>query len=342
MILAATTSSLEVILAGAITTNQLPCVSSWVDITATAFTPGHTDTQTNGATAVTLVAAPGASTQRQVKYINIYNADTVSATVTVRYNANATLRTLAKIILLTGESLIWDGQAFKVLDASGSVKTAQAGTGRYLSTTVLTTGTIFTTGPQTTCIYVRMVGGGGGGGGCTSLASAASAAGGGGAGSYAEKTFVVTPKTAYTYAIGAAGAGNSGAAGGNGGNTTFAVAGLTVTAPGGTGGPVATASTALTAYAGGAGGAIATNGDLNGAGAGGDGGKTLIVATPVVGSGQGGSSPFGRGGIGITAVGAGAAAIGYGSGGGGAATGASAARAGGVGVAGVIIVDEYA
>lgn len=78
MILDATTKSLEAKLGGAITTNQLPCCCEWVDVTATAFTPGHTDVATNSGTAVTLVAAPASSTQRIVKHVNIYNKDTVA------------------------------------------------------------------------------------------------------------------------------------------------------------------------------------------------------------------------------------------------------------------------
>ena len=342
MILAATTSSLEVILAGAVTANQLPFECSWVDITATTFTPGETGGLTNSGTAVTLVAAPGASTQRQVKFINIYNADTASATVTVRYNANSTLRTLVKVILQVGEALIFDGKAFTILDAVGAVKIAQSGTGRFLRTVILTSGTSYVSGPQATQIFVRLQGGGAGGGGCTSVASAAGAGGGGGAGSYAEKLFAIASSTAYAYTIGALGAGVSGAAGANGTASTFVVGATTVTAPGGIGGSLGTALTTLAARAGGAGGAISTNGDLNAAGENGGPGFVLIVTGAIGQGGNGGGSVYGRGGLGIIAVGNGTAAIGYGAGGGGALTGASAVRTGGSGVAGVIVIDEYA
>jgi hypothetical protein len=341
MILDAVTKKLEVILAGAVTANQLPFVCTWSDIGATSALPGENDGQTNGVTVVDLVPVPGSSTQRFVKTISIFNADTAAATVTVRYNNNATLRTIRKVVLQVGETLEYNGQ-WNVFDATGSVKTAQSGTGRWLRTVVLTSGTTHTTGPQTTSLFLRMVGGGGGGGGCSSLASAAAAAGGGGSGAYAEKTFVVTPSTNYTYAIGALGAGSSGAVGGNGTSTTFAAGGVTVTAPGGVGGPLATAATTLTARAGGAGAAISTNGDLNSTGSPGVYGVVLIVTGPILASGKGADSQFGSGGIGLVAVGAGSAATGFGAGGGGSATGAAAARAGGNGTAGVIIVDEYA
>jgi hypothetical protein len=213
--------------------------------------------------------------------------------------------------------------------------------GRFLRSTLLTTGTTFTTGADSESIRIRLVGGGGGGGGCTSVASAAAAGGGGGSGAYAEKVFDVLPNTGYAYAIGAAGTGVSGAAGNNGGSSTFAVGGTTVTAPGGGGAPVATAATTLTARAGGAGAAVATSGDVNSTGSPGIYGVTLIVATPIVASGKGADSQFGSGGLGLVAVGNGNPGTGFGAGGGGSATGASTVRTGGSGTAGCILVEEY-
>lgn len=340
MILDAATKKLEIILAGAVTANQLPFVCAWSDVTTTAATPGENDGQTNSGTAVDLVAAPGASTQRYVKSIVIFNADTAAATVTVRYNNNGTTRILCKVVLQVGEHLQWDG-SFKVFDATGAQKQAMSGTGRLLRTVVLTTGVSHVTGPQTTSISVRMVGGGGGGGG-GSFASPNMGFGGGGAGGgYAEKTFTVTPNTAYTYAIGGAGTAgaNTGGTGGTGGDTTFAVGAVTVTAKGGLGGVGLAAGTGLIVVAGGATGGVSTNGDIN---SGGEPGHNGVRLSGVLGgSGGGGSSPFGSGGTGRTTNGAGNAGLGYGAGGGGAAA-VSASQVGGVGTAGCIVVSEYA
>lgn len=126
----ATTASLEVILAGAITTNQLPIVSSWADKSATAFTPGKTTTQTNSTSTVTIVAAPAASTQREVHSINIYNADTVAATITVRENDNGTLRILVKITLAVGDTLRFThADSWRVTDTNGNIKSSSTATG---------------------------------------------------------------------------------------------------------------------------------------------------------------------------------------------------------------------
>jgi hypothetical protein len=126
----ATTASLEVVLAGAVTTNQLPIVSSYVDKTATTFTPGKTTTQTNSTTGVTIVAAPAASTQREVHSINIYNADTVAATITIRENDNSTLRILVKIVLAVADTLRYThADGWLVTDTNGNIKTSAVSTG---------------------------------------------------------------------------------------------------------------------------------------------------------------------------------------------------------------------
>lgn len=324
------------------TTGTIDGHASWVDLSGTTVTPDSAESSvTTAATPVDIVASPAASTQRRIKFLSFRNrSTTVTSTLMVEKIVAAAVTELFKATLLPGWELVYNGATWFVYDVNGAVVTGPTG-GRYLRTTVLSAGSTFTTGADTESIRIRLVGGGGGGGGCTSVASAAAAAGGGGSGAYAEKTFDVLPNTNYTYAIGAAGTGVSGAAGNNGGSSTFAVGGTTVTAPGGTGAPVGTAATTLTARAGGAGAASATNGDLNSTGSPGVNGHTLIVATPIVNSGKGADSQFGSGGLGLVAVGAGNNATGFGAGGGGAATGASTVRTGGNGTAGCVIVEEY-
>ena len=61
-ILDTTTRSLEIKLAGAVATLQCPYVTSYVDVTTTTYVPGTKNGTTNDGTAVTIVAAPAAST----------------------------------------------------------------------------------------------------------------------------------------------------------------------------------------------------------------------------------------------------------------------------------------
>lgn len=123
MFLDAITKSLEVYLGGAVAANQLPIYANYVDHTTSAATPGTTDTQTNGVTAVTAVAAPGGSTQRQVKMLSIYNADTAAVTIYLRLNNNSTMRIIRRCTLNPGETWAYTQESgFKVLDIMGMEK----------------------------------------------------------------------------------------------------------------------------------------------------------------------------------------------------------------------------
>lgn len=107
IILTETTDNLQAVLGGNVTTNQLQCITSWRDITTTAYTPGRTVAVTNNTTDVNIVPAPAASTQRVVDHISIYNADTVPAAVTIKYDANGTEYTLHKQTIANGEFITY-------------------------------------------------------------------------------------------------------------------------------------------------------------------------------------------------------------------------------------------
>lgn len=118
IILTETTDNLQVVLGGAITTNQLQCVASWRDITTTAYTPGRTVTNTNSTTDVNIVGAPAASTQRVVDYFSIYNKDTVLANVTVKFDANGTEYIIYKGDLPVGSTLVYqEGMGLEVYES---------------------------------------------------------------------------------------------------------------------------------------------------------------------------------------------------------------------------------
>ena len=124
MLLDAINKSLEIMLGGAITANQLPFVAWYADLTTTTFAPAANDGVTNGVTAVTLVAAPGgAGIQRQVKMFSVYNADTAAATVIIQLNNNSTKRIIIKVTLNPGETLIYQMETgFAVRDIFGIEK----------------------------------------------------------------------------------------------------------------------------------------------------------------------------------------------------------------------------
>lgn len=127
IILTATTDNVQVVLAGNVTTNQLPCYASWRDITTTAYTPGRTLVNTNNTTDVNVVPAPAASTQRVADYIAIYNADTVAAVVTVKFDANGTEYVLWKGTLNPNERVEYvEGAGFSVYTDAGAQRVQSA------------------------------------------------------------------------------------------------------------------------------------------------------------------------------------------------------------------------
>jgi hypothetical protein len=122
IILSETTDNLQVVLAGAITTNQLQCFASWRDRTSTTFIAGRTVVNTNNTTDVNLVPAP-ATGQRVVDFFTIFNRDTVNATITIKLDANGTEYILFKVTLATGEALVYqEGVGFLIFANSGAIK----------------------------------------------------------------------------------------------------------------------------------------------------------------------------------------------------------------------------
>lgn len=108
IILNDTGKSLEVLLAGAVTTTALPVEANWVDVRSSdqgVSQFGATDGAATGTGAVTVAGAPNAGFTRTVKSLTVYNADIASATVTVQYRNGSTTRILVKILLAVGSTL---------------------------------------------------------------------------------------------------------------------------------------------------------------------------------------------------------------------------------------------
>ena len=118
LVLDATTKSIVVAMSGAAATTNPDFTAAWADDTGSAFTEGASDGALNGTSSVTLVAAPASSTRRVIKNITIENKDTAAVTVTISYDNNGTLRTIAKVTLNVGDTWTTDG----TFDTNGSFK----------------------------------------------------------------------------------------------------------------------------------------------------------------------------------------------------------------------------
>lgn len=185
MILLTSSDSLQVLLAGAVTTNQAVLYAAFLDVATDASTaaPGNSNGTTNSTTAVSWVAAPTAGLVRQVKYLSLYNADTATITATVRVNDGVNTRTLGKFTLLTGETAVYtDTDGWRVHAATGALKSnSSIADGDYGDVVVSGSGTVMTldatAGTGRHAVYITAgsmspsVSGG-----CAALATTASAA----------------------------------------------------------------------------------------------------------------------------------------------------------------------
>ena len=327
IVLASTTDRVLVTLDAAKTTNDMYCTASWRDITTTGYSPGRTSTITNGTTAVELVPDPGASTQRVIDFINIYNYDTASKTVLIQYDDNGTLYNVWRGLLKTGEAVVYaDKLGFMRLDSQGNPirELPTAGTVNVDIQTFTATGagtwtkpTVASHGWVPTAVWAVCVGGGGGGGGGGTAATTAvhSGGAGGGGGAYGQGVFTASDlgdTEAVTVGVGgtAGGGGASGASGTDGGaggvssfGTTTAIVsafgggggskGFNAGSAGGGGGGGGTAGVgAVGTTAGGAGGLpLYSEASLAEGGAGGAGGDSVYGGCAEYGGGGGGGHP---------------------------------------------------
>lgn len=123
IILTETTDTVKIALGGSVTTNQMRCFASYRDITSATYEPGRNAVNTNNAVNVNVVGAPTTGVKRVVDFISIYNHDTVSQTVTLKFATDATEYILWSGVLNAGERLEYvDGQGFRAFTNTGGEK----------------------------------------------------------------------------------------------------------------------------------------------------------------------------------------------------------------------------
>jgi hypothetical protein len=126
IILDTVNKSIEMVLSAAVATTQWAFYTAYVDIVPAtpSVTPAANDGASNSTTNQTIIAAPAASTARQVKMISIVNKDTSLGTVTVQLLSTAARRTLINVPLYPNEELTFiDGAGWMIFDVNGNVKT---------------------------------------------------------------------------------------------------------------------------------------------------------------------------------------------------------------------------
>jgi hypothetical protein len=117
------TQSIEVILAGSVTTNQLMWYTSERDLDISCgptcipcITEIADDGVTNNTTPVTIVFPPNTNTPintytKEISYLSVYNNDTVTQTATIRINDGGVYRILQSVQLASGSVLIYNHES---------------------------------------------------------------------------------------------------------------------------------------------------------------------------------------------------------------------------------------
>jgi hypothetical protein len=120
-------------------TANLDVVAGFADHASGTITPGRSLTTIASATTTTVVAAPGASTQRTVRFLTIRNRHASTAnTVTLQLYDGATAYEIHKVTLAAGEALIYDEAAgFAYVSSLGLPKSAESNNGSQAAVNAL-------------------------------------------------------------------------------------------------------------------------------------------------------------------------------------------------------------
>lgn len=110
MKLTTTNDKLQIVLGSAITTNQLQCLTTYKVYTSTTTTDGKVAINTNSTTDVDLAGAPSSGETYDIQNINVYNRDTVAATVTIKLDVSGTETILYKGVVGVGDVISWSAE----------------------------------------------------------------------------------------------------------------------------------------------------------------------------------------------------------------------------------------
>lgn len=144
MILLTSTSDLVQLVTSA--AQNIDVQASYVDNASGTITPGRTNTTIGTATTTTVVGSPGASTQRAVKSLHIFNRGAALNTVTVKHTDGTTLVQLIQATLAVDESLVYtDDSGWTYYASTGAPQVVQPLGNSSAGTSASPTGNVSTT-----------------------------------------------------------------------------------------------------------------------------------------------------------------------------------------------------
>lgn len=124
IILNGNTEKLQVVLDGPVSTSQVQWTSSWAQLNSTDLDfYAEADGTSNDTTDVDVVTGV-ASRQLLIKGLTFYNADTLTALLTVKKDDAGVERIIYKATLAAGESANYSEKGWQKIDSTGAVAVA--------------------------------------------------------------------------------------------------------------------------------------------------------------------------------------------------------------------------
>lgn len=111
MKLTTTSDKLQIVLGATVTQNQLQCLTCYKVYTSTTTTDGKHAVNTNNTTDVDLAGAPSSGETYDIVNVNIFNADTVPQTVTIKLDVSGTETILFKGVVGVNDVVSWTAEA---------------------------------------------------------------------------------------------------------------------------------------------------------------------------------------------------------------------------------------
>ena len=118
LVLTNNTHSIKVAMAASAATTNPDWILAYADNTGTTFTEAASDGTLNGTSDVTVISGPSSGTRRVIKNLTIYNRDSSSVQLVIKYDNGSAQRRLYVVTLAAGDTWTLDG----TYDSSGALR----------------------------------------------------------------------------------------------------------------------------------------------------------------------------------------------------------------------------